>query len=91
MRKYVLYEDSAIVLEGKVYALVREQEITNNSVCAMCQLKGECIDEEDYHHLSCLCSPEYGSERWFFVNAGELTKFQQNELDISISANISNL
>lgn len=91
MRKYVLYQDNAIVLNGKVYALVGEEEIANNSVCAMCSLSGICIDDEGNHHLSELCIPEHGSERWFFVDAGQLNKFLRSELNYSISANINNL
>ena len=91
MRKYVLYENTAIVHNGKVYALVREEKITNNSVCAMCSLSGMCIDHEDNHHLLELCIPEHGSERWFFVDAEQLTEFQRLYLDYNISDNIDSL
>lgn len=91
MSKYVLNRDTALVLNGKVYALVREEEVTNNSVCLRCPLNDVCIDYEDNHHLSALCMPEEGDSRWFFVNAEQLTKFQQSDLEYNISGIIDNL
>lgn len=91
MNNYVVYQNTALIINEKVYALVRESEITNNSVCMQCQLKDVCIDYEDNHHLSALCIPEHGSQKWFFVRAEQLTKFQRSELNYSISANIKDL
>ena len=91
MSNYVLNRETALILNGKVYALVREEKVTNNDVCKQCSLRDSCIDEADYHQLTDLCITEYGSENWFFVDAGQLTKFQRSELNYSISANINNL
>lgn len=89
MNNYVLNRETALVLNGKVFALVREDKVTTNEVCKKCSLRDLCIDEVDYHKLTDLCIPDYGSEQWFFVEAGQLTKFQQCELEKSISINIS--
>lgn len=66
MSKYVLNEDTALVLNGEVYALAREKETTENSVCDKCSLYDYCVDPEDNHRLSYLCIPEDGDQRWFF-------------------------
>lgn len=91
MRKYVLNENTALVLNGKVYALVREAEVMNNSVCDQCALYDKCVTFDDNHYLTELCKPEEWDGRWFFIDAGQLTKFQQGELLYYISAYINNL
>lgn len=67
MSKYILNENTALVLNGEVYVLAREKEITKNSVCDMCSLYDMCVDYEDSHHLSTLCIPEDHEEKWFFI------------------------
>lgn len=91
MSKYVLNEKTALVINDKVYALVRESEVINNSVCAKCHLYDKCVDFDDNHHLSALCLPNEWDGRWFFIDAGQLTKFQRGELEYYISANINDL
>lgn len=80
MRKYVLNENTVLILNEKVYALVRESEVTNNSVCAKCALYHACVDFDDNHHLSALCMPNEDDGRWFFIDAERLTRFQKNDL-----------
>lgn len=91
MSKYILNRDTALVINRRVYAHVREAEITNNSVCAMCSLNNICIDGEDNHSLADLCMPDDTDGGWFFVDARQLTKFQQCDLDYSVSAYLNNL
>lgn len=68
MSKYVLNEETALVLNGEVYVLAREKEITRNTVCDKCALFDICVDGEDNHKLSDLCIPEEFDRRWFFLN-----------------------
>ena len=91
MSKYILNENTTLILNGKVYALVREEKITNNSVCAQCDLYHACVDFDDSHHLSALCMPNEGDGRWFFVNGWKLTKFQKSAIDYTISDIIDDL
>ena len=88
MSKYVLNKNNALFINGKVYALVRESKVTNNSVCAQCALYDTCVDYEDNHHLSALCLPEISDGRWFFVDAEQLTTNQRSELNSYIIDNI---
>lgn len=66
MSKYVLNEETALVLNGEVYVLAREKEITENSVCEKCSLYNYCVDFEDIRRLSSLCIPDDGDQSWFF-------------------------
>lgn len=66
MSKYVLNEDTALVLNGEVYVLAREKEVTNNSSCDQCSLNHICIVDGESHNLSALCIPEADDGRWFF-------------------------
>lgn len=66
MSKYVLNENTALILNGEVYVLAREKEVTNNSVCDQCSLSHICMDDGESHHLSALCIPEKDDYRWFF-------------------------
>ena len=91
MSKYVLNENNALVLDGRVYALVREAEVTENSVCNQCALCNKCYDYDDSRHFADFCIPEPDDDRWFFVNAGVLPKYQQIELESYIEKNIYNL
>lgn len=67
MSKYVLNESTALVVNGEVYVLAREKEVTKNSVCEQCSLSDVCIDDGESHHLSALCMPEESDGRWFFL------------------------
>lgn len=67
MSKYVLNESTALVVNDEVYVLVREKEVTKNSVCEQCSLIDVCIDDGESHHLSALCMPEESDGRWFFL------------------------
>ena len=80
MSKYVLNKNNTLVLKDEVYALVRGAELTKNSVCDQCALYDKCHDIDDDRHFTNLCIPEPDDERWFFINAGELSKLQQDEL-----------
>lgn len=66
MSKYVLNENTALILNGEVFVLAREKEVTNNSVCDQCSLSHICMDDGESHHLSALCIPEKDDYRWFF-------------------------
>lgn len=66
MSKYILNEDTALVLNGEVYVLAREKEVTKNSVCDKCSLSDVCINDGESHHLSALCMPDENDGRWFF-------------------------
>jgi len=66
MSKYVLNENTALILNGEVFVLAREKEVTNNSVCDQCSLSHICMDDGESHHLSELCIPEKDDYRWFF-------------------------
>lgn len=66
MSKYVLNENTALILNGEVYVLAREKEIAGNTVCDKCALYDICADIEDNRKLSSLCIPEKGDQRWFF-------------------------
>lgn len=66
MSKYVLNEDTVLILNGEVYVLAREVEVSKNSVCDQCSLNDICIDDGESHHLSALCIPEESDGRWFF-------------------------
>ncbi len=68
MSKYVLNKETALVLNGEVFVLAREKEITTNTVCDKCDLFDICVDIEDNHKLSDLCIPEEDDGRWFFLN-----------------------
>lgn len=67
MSKYVLNEETALVLDGEVYVLARERELTRNTVCDKCALYDICVDIEDNHKLSELCTPDDSDQRWFFL------------------------
>ena len=66
MSKYVLNENTALILNGEVFVLAREKEVTNNSVCDQCSLSHIFMDDGESHHLSALCIPEKDDYRWFF-------------------------
>ena len=66
MSKYVLNENTALIVNGEVYVLAREKVITKNSVCDQCDLYDSCVDYADNHWLSCLCIPEDNEQGWFF-------------------------
>lgn len=66
MSKYELNENTALILNGEVFVLAREKEVTNNSVCDQCSLSHICMDDGESHHLSALCIPEKDDYRWFF-------------------------
>ena len=66
MSKYILNEDTALILDGEVYILAREIEVTKNSVCEQCSLSDVCIDDGESHRLSALCMPNEEDGRWFF-------------------------
>ena len=91
MSKYVLNENTVLILNEEVYALVRESEAKNNSVCDKCALYSTCVDYEDNHHLKDLCMPCEEDGRWFFVNAERLTRFQKNDLRDITSDNMEYL
>lgn len=88
MSKYILNENNALVINEQVYALVREEKVTTDSVCAKCSLYDTCVDYEDNHHLSALCLPEISDGRWFFVEVEQLTKNQRIDLRKYIYNNI---
>lgn len=67
MSKYVLNEETALVINGEVYVLAREKETTRNTVCDKCSLYDICVDIEDNHKLSELCTPDDSDQRWFFL------------------------
>lgn len=67
MSKYVLNEDTAMILDGEVYVLAREKVVTKNSVCEQCSLSDVCIDDGENHRLSVLCMPNEEDGRWFFL------------------------
>lgn len=66
MSKYVLSEETALILNGQVYSLVREKIVQNNSVCDQCDLYEICTDAEENRKLSDWCIPEDEDQRWFF-------------------------
>ena len=68
MSKYILNEETALVLDGEVYVLAREREMTRNTVCDKCALYDICVDIEDNHKLSELCTPDDSDQRWFFLH-----------------------
>lgn len=89
MSKYILNANTALILNEEVFALVREIEITTNNVCEKCSLNDICFDIHGSSNFYRLCTTEDGDGRWFFVRAWHLTKFQREELDRTISANIN--
>lgn len=80
MSKYVLNEKTVLILNEEVYALVRESEVTDNSVCAKCDLYDKCVTFDDNHYLKDLCMPCEEDGRWFFIIAERLTRFEKNDL-----------
>lgn len=80
MSKYVLNENTAMVLNGELYLLAREKEVTKNSVCDKCSLNDICIDAEDNHRFADLCIPEEEDQRWFFVRNIFCTKEDRQHL-----------
>lgn len=91
MSKYVLNENNALFLNGEVYALVREAEVTENSICNQCALCNNCYGYDDERRLTDLCIPKPEDNRWFFINAGKLSKFQRSVLNYYIDRNIAKL
>lgn len=66
MSKYVLNEDTVLILKGEVYVLAREKEVTSNNVCEKCSLNNICFDIHGSSNFYRLCTPEDGDGRWFF-------------------------
>lgn len=66
MSKYVLNEDTTLILDGEVYVLAREKEVTSNNVCEKCSLNDICFDIHGSSNFYRLCTPEDGDGRWFF-------------------------
>lgn len=61
-------KDGAVIINGgRVYALFRETEFTDNRVCSKCALKFTCIDEQENRRLSVLCNGEYGADDGYFL------------------------
>lgn len=74
MSKYVLNENTALIVNGEVFVLAREKEVTKNSVCDKCALFDICADIEDNRNLSKLCVPPDNDQRWFFKRHAIYTK-----------------
>lgn len=74
MSKYVLNENTALIVNGEVFVLAREKEVTKNSVCDQCSLNDICIDDGESHNLSALCIPKDQDCRWFFKRHKIYTK-----------------
>lgn len=91
MSKYVLNENTVLILNEEVYALVRESKVTDNNVCAKCDLYDKCVTFDDNHYLKDLCMPCEEDGRWFFVIAESLTRFEKNVLRNITSGNMKYL
>lgn len=66
MSKYILNKDTALIIDGEVYYLVREKKQSNNDVCKMCSLKHKCwVVGETPRYLD-FCITNTGYEGWFF-------------------------
>lgn len=66
MSKYVLNEETALVLNGEVYVLVKESNPTSNEVCGKCSLYDKCWQSDETLKYSGLCITEDDDQSWFF-------------------------
>lgn len=66
MSKYILNENTALIVNGEVFVLAREEEVTKNGVCDQCSLYDICVVDGDRHNLLALCTPKEEDYRWFF-------------------------
>jgi len=80
MKKYVLDKNTALIYNGELFVLARENKVSKNSSCAQCALYDICVDGEDNHHLTSLCIPNKDDGRWFFLDAQYLSEVGKENL-----------
>lgn len=80
-----------MVLNGDIFVLVREEEPSDNRVCEKCALFDICFNHEGIPGYTIICEAAFPGQGCFFVNANELTKFQQEEVKYYFLARYSSI
>lgn len=67
MRKYEKDDNTVLVWNGVPYSLVREEELTENCPCRICDLRDKCNGGTTPFKFIDLCMPSNKDDRWFFM------------------------
>lgn len=66
MKKYIKDSVTVFVWDGVPYSLVREEEVTENCPCRICDLSDKCNGGTTPFKFIDLCMPASKDDRWFF-------------------------
>lgn len=66
MNKYIKDKATVLVWNGTPYSLVREEKITVNDPCQICDLADDCRGVNIPFKLIDLCYPQSDEDCWFF-------------------------
>lgn len=66
MCKYIKDKATVLVRNGVPYSLVREEKVTANCPCHICDLREYCNDGNDQCRFFEFCVPANYDDRWFF-------------------------
>lgn len=76
MSKLIADDLTLVVVDGEPYELVREEEITTNNVCPLCDLQDRCMEDVGSVRLIGLCVPVTGEQCYFFKRNWEIVNKQ---------------
>ena len=66
MSKYIKDDHTVLVWDGVPYSLVREEKVTVNCPCHICDLRNYCNGGSTRNKFIDLCMAVDKKERWFF-------------------------
>lgn len=73
MSKYIKNDVTVLVWNGVPYSLVREEEVTVNCPCQICDLRDKCNDDGTPFKFINLCLTANHDDRWFFKTDWDIT------------------
>lgn len=72
MGKNIKNETTVLVWNGVPYSLVREEEVTVNCPCQICDLRNSCNGGSTTFKFIDLCMTLDNDDRWFFKTDTEI-------------------
>lgn len=72
MSKYIKDDNTVLVWDGVPYILVREEKVTENCPCHICDLCDKCNGGTTPFKFIDLCIPANEDDRWFFKTDWEI-------------------
>lgn len=62
-----MFWPTVIIVEGKPYVLTKQQTVTENDPCALCDLRSKCYADDFPVRFFPLCMSDDRDDGWFFV------------------------